>query len=252
MNLFLCPRTRPARQCCSSAFRPSLALSPYTQPPRAHVALSPSPSCPCRPLLRSPSPCLFLLSVRVTPCPCPSCVSRAQYFASSCRPLCVSLPNSPPLCPLPWCGLLSCHCASISFLCLSQYLFFSLPHPLLHTRPPSSSLCHTFLLSPSPVLLVAPFVASGHNQERLCLCPCSPCPLPLPRGSAVDGSQAQSKPCFLPKNSNEPRHRGGARQNSSVFQETSRSLGTKMTSLGLFINSGARKCPAYRWISWGW
>lgn len=156
----------------------------------------------------------------------PLAFPRPRHLASSCLPL-FSSPSDFPISVAPGpAGCFSCHSARVSSLCLCQYLFLSLPLSHLNTLRPLLPLCHASLLSPSLVHLVAPLITSGHNRERLCLGPCS-IPPPSLRLSAVDGDQVQSKLCSLPKNNNELRNHRGTRQSISVFQETSRSLGTK-------------------------
>lgn len=216
-------------------FADTLLLSPYTQTPRAHsTPLSLTVTSVLVPPALSPSliaPLLYLsmLSDPSRLCLCPSCISRLRTSLQAVC-LCIFLLLISFISLLPWHAVFSCHSASISSLCLCQYLFLSLPLSHLNTLLPFSvPLCHASLLSPSLVSFVAPFITLGLNQEHLCLSlpPPTPPPLPFLRLSAADGNHVQSKPCSLPKNNNELRNHRGTRKNSSVFQETSRSLGTK-------------------------
>lgn len=66
--------------------------------------------------------------------------------------------------------------------------------------------------------------------------------------SAVDRNQVQSKPCSSPKNNNSGTTE--AQDRISLYLKDIPVSWDKMTSLGLFINSGAGECPACRWGSW--
>lgn len=127
---------------------------------------------------------------------------------------------------------------------------FPSQHPPTFLLPPPRFSFVSFSCSFSD--LVAPFITSGPNQELLCLCLCSLLPpLPLLRLSAVDGNQVQSKPCFSPKNSNELKPWGHNTEQLCISRHIVISW-DKMTSLGLFINSGAGECPVCRRSSWRW
>lgn len=180
------------------------------------VSLYPSLASLCRPLPPTIPHCVSLTPSTVS---VPLTFLQSQPFTSSCLPLYFPPSNFPGM------GF-SAVILPASLLYVSVNISFS--HCLYPSQyPPAFSflLCHASLLSPSPVHLVAPFITSGHHQERLCVS--APPPLPSPRLSAVGRNQVQSKPCSSPKNSHKLRTHGGRRQNSSVFRETSRSRGTK-------------------------
>lgn len=145
---------------------------------RPHVHTVPfipaCPLCSC-PLLRSPSLCLSPTPCRAALCLCPSCISTVPALCCKLSAL-VQSPSLPvSLSPaLAWMFQLLV-CQHFSSMSLSISLSLTVPFPSQH--PPAFSsfpLCHTSLLSPPLVHLMAPFITSGCNQERLCLCPCLP------------------------------------------------------------------------------
>ena len=145
------------RQGCSFVF------SPHAQAHVLTVSLyAPGLSVPA-PLLLCPLLQLFCLGVLSdstwlsvwAPLEFP----RPRHFASSSLPLCLSPSDFPTSVSLVLAGCFSCHsAASISSLCLCQYLFLLLPLSHLNTLRPLLPLCHASLLSPSLVHLVAPFI----------------------------------------------------------------------------------------------
>lgn len=154
-------------------FLDTCGIYPYAQPRVVHTVPLSLLSSPCQ----SPG-LLFLAAASLLCYSAPSdslnlsCLPIGLCFAISCLPLFFLLIS--PISLSPWCGFFSCHSASISSLCLCQYLFLSLPHSHLDILPPSRSLSAMLLFCLPSCSFRGPVITSGHNQERLCLCLCSP------------------------------------------------------------------------------
>lgn len=245
-EVFFYTERTPDRQFCSSVFTHSLAFSLTLRSHMCNMALLPSLSCLCHPLRLSLS--LSSPSARTSGL-CPSCVSRASVLLQAVNSECFPFKSPIFLAPaLIW----------IFQLSLCQHLFsmsvnisFS-PAPFPSQRPPTFLLplprFTSVFLSCSFSDLVAPFI-TFRAQPRASLSVSLLPPLPLLRLSAVDGNQVQSKPCLLWKNSNELTPWRHNIEQLCISRHILVSW-DKMTSLGLFINSGAGECPVCRRSSW--